>query len=220
MLHQRFISFRTFCEGQAIKITPDMEQFAQEGIEKLSQNVWEYGQTVHQREVDGGTYGKRNVKIVPHQKNRNSFGWADPRTGELAIFAIKGQHYSEDYVDFIGHELIHMFDPKLNNPKLASTKWGFEAYHKAGKPLGSVDTDTTNQYYNNPWEQDAFMAQTAREAIRNHKWLYDANWEEIQTSLQKIKPETPWEIAWYKDPKKWRKYLNTVYQELVRRKQQ
>jgi hypothetical protein len=214
------LSFRSYFEGQALRVSSDMERFAQEAIGILNKHQWQYGQPAIEREVDSERYGKRIVKVIPAERPEGSGGMgnADYESGEINIFVKPGWKMGEGFVDFIVHELVHMFDPKLNNPKLASSKWGIDAWAKAGKPLSSTGEEENDKvYHTSPWEQDAFMAQAAREAIRLKREFWGNDRKTIQATLAKYKPETAWEWDFAQNPKMWRKYLNTLYQELQRR---
>jgi hypothetical protein len=214
------ITFKQFLEGKAINATSDMEKFAIETINILKKDDWEYQKVAHERIVDGGKYGKKLIKVIPDEDkdtDTNS-AWADNMDGLVGIFVKHGQNYGEEQVEIIIHELIHIFDPKLNNPELRTRKWGIDAPNKSINP--SDDPVKNQEYHMNPWEQDAYMTQSARQIIKIRNWLYDGDWAQIQDSIKNLTPNSPWEITWKKDQKTWRKFLNTIYQELLRQKQQ
>jgi hypothetical protein len=201
-------------EGQAMGLSQDMAKFAQEASGAIQQG-WEYEKPVYQRQVSGDKYGTKNVFVVPKQRPQNDtgFGYSDPQKGEIGIYLQPKQNV--DAEDFIQHELIHIFDPKITNNKLRNAPWGIDAQNQQSL---HATTGQNTQYYTNPWEQDAFMRQSAEATIRNKSWLFDGDQNAIQQSLQRMKPQDAWEQEWYKNPKMWRKYLNTIYQIVAQQK--
>lgn len=217
------MKFKMYMEGQAIQITADMKNFADESQRKYyeSEDSWSYGKPINSRLVDGGRYGKRTVSIVPdeNKEGNGGFATADVDTGIIYLFVKHGNNYGDAISNIIKHELVHIFDPKINDKNLINAKWGIESYVKSGKPLGTTgDSNVDQVYYTNPWEQDAYMSADANARLDNASWLFDNDWNDIQPYLRKIRPETAQERSWYANPKMWRKFLNTIYQEMIRRK--
>lgn len=202
--------FSQWFEGQALSLSQDMANFAKEAA-KAAYSNWQYDVSLHQRTVTNDKYGSKTISVVPKQRPQgdNGFGYADPNTGEIGVYLVPKQ--SVDIEDFVQHELIHMFDPKLTNQQLRNKKWGLDKQTN----LNSSDNDN-DTYYTHPWEQDAFMRQSAESIIKNMKWLFNGDLKQIQASLRTIRPQEPWEQAWFKNPKMWRKYLNTIYQIAAR----
>jgi hypothetical protein len=203
---------RNICEGKAIELSQDMVAFAQETLKAISDlgNNIQYGQTVHTRIVDGGKYGSRNVTVIAERPHTARAAYADPPTGNIVLHCLDQVGVGDALNELIQHELIHLFDPKLTNEKLHNSKWGINS-----KNAESIN-DPEAGYYTHPWEQDAFMRQTAEATIRDKAWLFDGDQSKILQGLRNIKPQDPWEIEWYKDKKMWRKYLNTIYQVAMR----
>ncbi len=207
-MDKQIMNFKIWLEGQALGLSADMVKFAQEASHAVH-GGWQYDQPLYQRQVNGEKYGLKNVVIIPRQKpaNDTGFGYSDPPKGEIGVYLQPNQNV--DIEDFIQHELIHIFDPKLTNDKLRQAKWGIDSQNQQSLHATSGQN---SQYYTNPWEQDAFMRQSAEATIKNKSWLFDGDKNAILRSLQNIKPQDPWEQEWYKNPKMWRKYLNTIYQ--------
>jgi hypothetical protein len=203
------MSFKIWLEGQALGLSKDMVKFAQEAANAIQQGKWQYDQPIYQRQVSNDKYGTKNVKVIPKQRpaNDTGFGYSDPEKDEIGIYLQANQNV--DTEDFIQHEIIHIFDPKLTNKNLRNTKWGIDSQNQ--QSLHATNGQNT-QYYTNPWEQDAFMRQTAEATIKNKSWLFDGDKNAITQSLKNLKPQDPWEKEWYKNPKMWHKYLNTIYQ--------
>jgi len=194
-------------EGQALALSNDMAKFAKETYNAIQQG-WEYDKIVYQRQVTDDKTTK-NVYVIPKQRPTNDTGdgYADSQTGEIGVYLIPNQTPPEE--DFFQHELIHMFDPKLTNNKLRNASWGVDAQNQQSL---HATTGQNSKYYTNPWEQDAFMRQTAISTIKNKSWLFDGDMNQVKQSISNLKPQDPWEKEWYKNPKMWKKYLNTVYQ--------
>jgi hypothetical protein len=213
---KRFFDWVSLVEGQALRVSSDMEAFAKEAISDLMRGEWQYGHPAYERDVDS-KYGVRHIKIIPAERPEGDkgMGVADYMKGEIEIYVKPGWNMGDGFVDFVIHELVHMFDPKLNHPKLAGAKWGIDSYVAAGKPLNLTGDDEKDKiYYLNPWEQDAFMAQNARERIRLKLWFFDGDMAAARKSIASLQPETDWEWFAYQDKKVWKKYLNTIYQGL------
>jgi hypothetical protein len=199
-------SFQAFLEGKAIQATPDMEEFAHEATDMLLKKGKMFG-----RIIDAGKYGKKYVRIKPKYNKdfKMPTGGANYSSREITIHI--NPNLSTSYYGLYGlilHELIHMFDPKVTNSKLRDAKWG----------INSINLQNLNNpehgYYSHPWEQDAFMVQSANDIARQWRWFYDNDKKEMLKSLTKLKPETNYEKEWYSNPKIWRKYLNTIYDKI------
>jgi len=204
-------------EGKAMEISDDMKKFARETTRAVVSG-WEYDKVIHSRQVDGGKWGKRNVTVIPtiptnNEEKKKGFACADPTTGEIELWLDPKHNYGW-LSEIIVHELVHIFDPKLNKPELEDAPWNWKSKSDRGIPMNLSGGDV---YYAHPWEQDAFMAQ---EAMNSIKYAFDwyGDEEDIPTMIEKIKKdlitkraETEAEKFWYKNPKMWRKYLNTIY---------
>lgn len=214
------LKFKMFLEGQALRVSDDMEKFATESVKTLNDKNWEFGQVAYEREVNSERYGQRLIKVIPEEKQPNvkGMGNADYLTGEIRVFCKRTWHMGDPFVDFIVHELVHMFDPKLNNTKLTSSKWGFDSWVAAGKPINPTGEEENDKlYHTSPWEQDAFMAQAARERVKLAMEFWGNDRNAIIKSLANLKPETSWEWDFAQNKKMWRKYLNTIYHILTKK---
>lgn len=52
--------------------------------------------------------------------------------------------------------------------------------------------------------------------ISNWKWLLDGNKKDILDRLKAYKPQDDKEYEWYQNPKMWKKYLNTIYDQVMK----
>jgi hypothetical protein len=106
------------------------------------------------------------------------------------------------------HELVHIFDIKLTTGKFNFMK----KYDKKGNP------QNTQLYYTSPHEIDAWMAHRARQIINYYLEHFKGDKKKVQQELSKNpKDWNPWaatgepEITWQKNPKIWKKYMNTIF---------
>jgi len=109
------------------------------------------------------------------------------------------------------HELVHIFDIKLSTGKFNFMK----KYDSSQEDMQS--------YYTSPHEIDAWMAHRARQTINYYLEHFKGDKRKVQQELSKNpKDWNPWaatgepEITWQKNPKIWRKYMNTIFSILNR----
>lgn len=202
-------TFKIWMEGQALGLSQDMKAFAKEASNAIQQG-WEYDKIIYQRQVDSEKYGKKNVSVVIREPQGFGDAYAEPLNGEITIFLKPNEYKNIEMI--IYHEIIHIFDPKTNNSNLVNSKWGINSQDEEDIRPNSGKLQNLKNYYVNPWEQDAYMRQSAEELINQQHWLFDGDKNQIMQSIKNIKPQDPWEQEWYKNPKMWRKYLNTIYQ--------
>jgi hypothetical protein len=116
--------------------------------------------------------------------------------------------YQQIYYTII-HEMIHVFDFKVYDLETSGRMGFMKKYKDAGEDM--------QNYYNSPDEQDAWMAHRSREVIDYFLDFYKGNKILVQKEISKSFPD--WasgepEKTWRKNPKIWKKYLNTLYQVL------
>ena len=115
-------------------------------------------------EVDGGKYGKKDIYFslaLPSVNHKTNSAFADITAGIVAVFVTSGNY--EHYYDSLIHEMIHMFDPKLNHPKLRDKS--AELIRRSNKDLDSRTNDSNDEkirkfgeYISLPHELDAHIA--------------------------------------------------------------
>ena len=105
------------------------------------------------------------------------------------------------------HELVHIFDVKLN-----VGKFNFMKKYSTSTP------EDIQAYHNSPHELDAWMAHRSRQIINYYLEHFNGDKKKVQQELSKNpKDWQPWaangepESTWYKNPKIWRKYMNTIF---------
>lgn len=222
-------------EGKAMNVSKDMSNFAKEAVEILKKKQWQFDQTIHQRTVESN-YGKKDVAVKTKIKfNNGPDGDAVAKSGKIRIFLpgranpeyiptsieigdnglpiIKSQgttgissqipNYDinfDEYYYVIIHELVHIFDPKITS----RPEW-----------MKKYDAHSTIQdYYTSPHEQDAWMAHRAREVVDHYMSQYKGDKNEVKKIISNLSHDTEPESTWYKYPKIWKKYLNTLYHVL------
>lgn len=207
------LDFKSFFEGKAIDLSPDMEHFAKETVSKFLKMKWEYNQPFNQGKVCHPKYNIcHDVSIsvmVPTKESPNRTALADPSTGHIELFLLRNNWgWEEDLIQLIEHELIHLFDPKLIQDKLRNAHWGLENASDLTSRGGKGKS-----YYISPWEQDAEMRADARARIKRLFNLYGDDWNSISQSIKQKRDfdDTNFRSEWRKDPKIFQKYLHTLY---------
>ena len=117
-----------------------------------------------------------------------------------------GVDYDRIYYVII-HELVHIFDIKLN-----MGDFNFMKKYAITAP------ENIQSYYTSPHEIDAWMAHRARQTINYYLEYFKGDKRKVQQELSKNpKDWSPWaadgepEIIWQQNPKMWRKYMNTIF---------
>lgn len=231
-----------YFEGKAMNVSEDMIRFAKEVLEKLNKKDWKFKEVLNQRIVKS-KYGEKEVKVIAYPSNKDASGDAQHNTGVIRLFLPDKQNpeyvpisweksedglpkikshgtvgidpttpdYNADFSSYyytVIHELVHIFDIKLSkNPE-----W-MRKYNNMNR--------TMDDYYTSPHEQDAHMAHRARSIVDYYLDYYKGDKKRVQQELSKP-PQLwePWaadgepETTWRKNPKIWRKYLNTLYNVL------
>jgi len=166
-------------------ITPSMRLYAKEAAEiiynkfkeeELARNgwkksVWVTGDHVHTAMVDGGKYGTALVRTeIDNSMNSSGLAVIDKN-----LIIVKPRDYLpiDSYREIIEHELVHLFDPKLKS-KFDNKPW---AYQKQNAHFRS------DEYYNLPWEVDAYIASQARSMV-NWYLPRQLNKEQIKDRIQ------------------------------------
>lgn len=214
-------------EGRAIEATEDMRRFADEVVEELQQFIEEpllifsEDNNFYWRVVSGPGGRTKNigVRFSLFQKmggvESAMMGTNETSHGSLIrIFYTLDRNgdpvFTPPRPAQVLHELIHAFDPKLEK----------KIVYK-----GMVDRgeQTTAEYYQDEAEQDAYMRQDAIElATALNKFPLEKSKELLRSKV--LVPKNPVGarqermMAWAQDPKMWRKFINTVYDEVVSRR--
>ncbi len=212
-------------EGKAIKATDDMHEFADEALEEISKIVEEEGDFAVMDKTPGfytrrvmGPYGKDKLIGLAFSQLEDDMPAAKmgarekPGVGTLIIIYYE---LSEDFEVLLPavnhghfiHELIHAFDPKLE---------------KKISYVGMKDRNNKSfeEYCADPVEQDAYMRQYAVDIAKD---LSRFPLKRVMEILRKklIVPEVPGVPReekmkiWASDERMWRKFINTVYDEVV-----
>lgn len=202
-------------EGAAIIPSEDMKKFAQE-VWIMLMRLTPIDSDEHKRDVFGRPFVSREVTdrkgnsrlvTVKFQDKKigkfgsRTYGDANPDTGEINIYLPLNEKGYPNYPGFDGfyflkeiviHELIHLFDPKLNNNSLRLTKWG-----RDNKPA-----KTYEDYAKSPHEVDAFIGSHANEIFeyfRQKYGYYDDIVPAITYYIKNVQPTWPIEKLWYDD---------------------
>lgn len=215
-------------EGKAIQATEDMRLFADEVVEELQPFIqmplliWSETEVFYWREVEGPhgkskRIGVRFKKVKTEWPDKSKLGFSNVKAGGIIILAYKLDKNGDPifYPPSSGeivHELIHCFDPKL--------EYGKEIAYKGMKDRNE---QTYEEYVKDQVEQDAYMRQ---DAISMASSLDRFPIEKVKELLLKklVLPEVADNLRqgrmkiWKTDPKMWRKFLNTVYDEVVSRR--
>lgn len=133
--------------------------------------------------VDAGKFGSKEIEtrffVDPQNKVAGTALASNEhrnKNGQLYLMSIKIPNNELDYYDTIDgaiHELVHLFDPKLNKQDVYNKL--YNKYAIKDKPKDKRDTEWLKRYIKMPWEVDAFMTTKADEIIRllyqehNHK---------------------------------------------------
>jgi len=186
-------------------ITPDMANFAVDGERKIASTKEATGEVVFRREVDGGKYGKKEIKIALHPAPHRNY--ADVETNTIHISKNPRQPYYRQYESMIKHELVHLFDPKVTDKNLRNKSWGVE-----NVPEDLLGRLSDKKYYELPWEVDAYMATRAEDHIKNMiRKGYDK--EQIRQIVSEPEPTTEYEGFIHGNKKLWRKYKRVLHDE-------
>jgi len=193
----------TVVEGKALEITSDMSVFANETANRLRElsmgGGWEYDTVAYERDVDGGKYGRKHVQIILWKGRSGVLAEA----GDDKIWVKFDDNYKWSS-SVIEHELVHIFDPKLQG-HLHDASWSVQ------KQPEFSDGDDTEKYFASPWEQDAYMSQFARKRIYDLYWQSGEDMNAVEQAIKNYKPNNSVESFWAKNPKMWQKYLKTMF---------
>jgi len=118
--------------------------------------------------VDAGKYGKKDILIAFGEPKRGIQAQADIYNNSVIVY-IYPEKQKDHYLDSILHELVHIFDPKLNDDELRSRLtraerevWKAKRGAKTGKDLAAVHM----KYLKMPHEQDAHITTMANSLMR------------------------------------------------------
>jgi hypothetical protein len=222
-------------EGKAMDVSEDMINFAKEVVAILEKRKWKFGETIHQRVVNS-KYGNKEIKVKTGVDSPAApLAQANPETSTIKLFlagkdnpeykaiefgsqdnglpfvkqngtavtAPKIPDYDVDVKDCyynVIHELVHLFDVKVlpNRPSWMS---------KYDNPY----SQNKEEYWTSPHEQDAWIAHRSREVIDHYLDIYKGDKSKVKNAVSSIMHDVEPEATWYKNPKIWRKYLNTLY---------
>jgi hypothetical protein len=206
-------SFRKFLEGVAFHASSDMEAYAKEATEALFN-----GETHFERAVSADKYGTRTVKVVvtPRPEGDQGAANADSANGLITVYDTFNQYDSDAIEELMVHELIHIFDPKITNRQLRKTHWGIG--NGKAQLTGSSDPEKEKKYLANPWEQDAFMRAGAISSLTHLKNMFGGNKDDIKKVIGGMRPSTQSGVigTYSKNPKTWRRYQRTVYDQFTK----
>lgn len=203
----------------AMLVTEDMVSFAHETILGLRDNykAINFFSYFEHRILSGYVRGPFNqVRRIEAFGQRQppdvkSAGNAHVSTGTIRLFVDDINICDMESLEAtILHELIHVFDPKLNDNFV--TKW--KCYHYSMADHG-IPGEKEHHYYLSPWEQDAIMASFGRVIVRG--LLYTCSFRGAKQTLATYFPTTAAERCWYNEwklngnPRPWRKYKQTLY---------
>jgi hypothetical protein len=214
-------------EGKAIQATEDMRLFVDEVMEELQQFiklpllVFSEVDSFYERNVLGPFGKAKNISVGFRRAPKKLRTGASHGTvingkkgAEIIIFYWLDENgdpeFAKQHRTLILHELIHCFDPKLEK----GIQYG-----------GISDTAeyTRKDVYEDAAEQDAYMRQ---DAFLMAKSLENLSLEQARETIQQKLKVPDKNLAasqhrlkvWKTDPKMWRKFLNTVYDEVVSRR--
>ena len=213
-------------EGKAIRATEDMRLFADEILRELRPFlkepllIFSEVNNFYWRSVKGPHDVVKKIGIR-FQQHENAKSWtvldsSELRTGTSIRLYYKIKKNGDPVIvspptrEEIIHELIHAFDPKL-----------IKGVSYKGEYTPGVSSES--EYFSDQSEQDAYMRQ---DAIVIAKELGQVPAEEISELLKSrlSVPKKPLNQAerrlkvWSQDTKMWRKFINTVYDEVISRK--
>lgn len=213
-------------EGKAIQATEDMRLFVDEVVEELYPFIRDplliFSKTFpfYGREVEGPGGRIKNIAFKFHKVQSNwpadaQLGTLETEMGSLVLILYRLNKNGDPLLNAIHprqilHELIHCFDPKIEKKILY-------------KNIKNRTEQTTEEHYKDETEQDAYMRQ---DAIALANSLERLPLERVKQILNKkleladkpVVSADERKIAWKTDPKMWRKFINTVYDEVVSRR--
>jgi hypothetical protein len=211
-------------EGKAIQATEDMRLFADEVVEKLQPFLHDPQLIVSEdetkvfywREVEGPYGNSKRVgirfkELKPGWPKDAKIGTAEVKAGSLVLIFYKTREgfpldLEPIHPTQIIHELIHCFDPKLEKKVVYNG-------------MKDRNQQTTEEYYKDEAEQDAYMRQDAIVLANNFdKFSIERAKELLSKKVSDPANLTRRMKVWKTDPKMWRKFLNTVYDEVVSRR--
>lgn len=107
------------------------------------------------------------------------------------------------------HELVHCVDQKLNKEELFNTPW----HRKQRSVLRVPEYQKSPDYYNQPWEQDAYMSSEAWDQVQ----MWKRNGIGLNRAMQEIRDKGAFNHAekiYKQDPVKWKRYLRALYESV------
>lgn len=202
-------------------ITPSMRLYAKEAAEIIynkykeemkypesMRSTWITGDVVYTAMVDGGKYGSKSIETIIDR----SMGSSGLAVIDKNVILVRPRDYLpvDSYREIIEHELVHLFDPKLKS-KFDSKPWGW--LQKSNTQFKS------DEYYNLPWEVDAYIASQARSMV-NWYLPRQLNKEQIKERIQAPIANSEFEKAIVNNKKIWRKYKRALAQAYYERYQE
>lgn len=169
---------------------------------------WETGDIIKVGIVDGGKYGSKNVTTkIDHNIRSSGVAVIDKNT-----ILVKPRDFLpiDSYREIIEHELVHLFDPKLSS-KFDSKPWGYNQRQNT--------QFKSDEYYNLPWEIDAYIASQARSMV-NWYLPRQLTKEQIKERIQAPIANSEFEKAIVNNKKIWRKYKRALAQAYYERYQE
>ena len=234
------MNWLTKISGQAIQVTQEMRDFARETADTIANMTDEQFQEgwksdlfskvghflVYKKAFDYKNYKLAiYVGIAPESDAKGAAGRAkileNPSniiTGRILLYMDSPKRRTSGTLYYtILHELVHLIDPKIDSGRVDRSKWKSSKTPRIVQlPDGTYKPST--DYYTKPSEIDAYMAEFAERIVDNYKYTLKLD---KATALENIKYRSPHpqlnsEQSWYKNPKIWRKYMNTLYQAIER----
>jgi len=235
------MNFTTFLTEASIQINKSMENFADEVIKKLyelidSHVTYNYFEKkLHQKEICSGEiqskFGDKEVKVKLNIKD-DDHNWAHNNVIWLTISEDlyndfkKGGNKFKNIRSSVLHELIHIIDPKLNNPKLKEKSYkviksftdnveklkkiiiyskDFDEKQNAKRDLEKL----FKEYYKFPWELDAYISTEAEEVFRDIKKKSRSK-KDALNYLKNYTPENSLLKFYHEDPKVWKRFILSI----------
>lgn len=179
------------------------------------------GETI---KVDGGKYGQKEIYFsfaATHDKNEyNAF--ADLKASMIVVY-INSNDY-ESYYDATIHEMIHIFDPKLNDPKLVKKSGERIKRHEEYKselPGVEGQRDKYSKYIKLPHELDAHIT-TLADRIADYLGQRKNSIQGINAFIKALNrhnatflPKSISKMYFLMDDKKvWRRFIRALSQSL------
>lgn len=235
------MNFTTFLTEASIQINKSMENFADEVIKKLYElidshvtyNYFEkkldkkeiYSGEIQSKFSDKEVKVNLNIKDDDHNWAHNNVIWLTISEDLYNDFK-KGGNKFKNIRRSVLHELIHIIDPKLNNPELKEKSYkviksftddveklkkiiiyskDFDEKQNAKNKLVKI----FKEYYKFPWELDAYISTEAEEVFKDIKKKSRSK-KDALNYLKNYTPENSLLKLYHEDPKVWKRFILSI----------